>query len=127
MTSKQDPLGYTTYRDYDADGNLLEVTDPDGETTSYAYGDSTHPGDITSVTDPDGHVTAYTYDADGDVATSSVSPSATVTDTTAYAYDADGERYCTVSPVQVAAGRHLPRRRQRREGRHHRDRVRRRR
>jgi RHS repeat-associated protein len=104
VTSKQDPLGDTTYRDYDADGNLLEVTDPDGETTSYAYGDSTHPGDITSVTDPDGHVTAYTYDADGDVATSRVSPSATVTDTTAYAYDADGERYCTVSPVQVAAG-----------------------
>jgi len=33
-----------------------------------------------------------------------VSPSATVTDTTDYAYDVDGERYCTVSPVQVAAG-----------------------
>ena len=104
VTSKEDPLGDTTYYDYDADGNLLEVTDPDGETKSYAYGDSTHPGDITSVTDPDGHVTSYTYDADGDVATSSVSPSAAVTDTTDYAYDADGERYCTVSPVQVAAG-----------------------
>jgi hypothetical protein len=49
-------------------------------------------------------VTSYTYDADGDVATSSVSPSAAVTDTTDYAYDADGERWCTVSPVQVAAG-----------------------
>jgi RHS repeat-associated protein len=104
VTSKENPLGDTTYHDYDANGNLLDVTDPDGETTSYAYGDASHPGDITSVTDPDGHVTAYTYDADGDLATSSVSPSATVTDTTAYAYDADGERYCTVSPVQVAAG-----------------------
>jgi RHS repeat-associated protein len=104
VTSKEDPLGDTTSYGYDSDGNLLDVTDPDGYTTSYAYADTAHPGDITSVTDPDGHVTSYTYDADGDAATSSVSPSATVTDTTAYAYDADGERYCAVSPVQVAAG-----------------------
>jgi RHS repeat-associated protein len=104
VTSKEDPLGDTTSYGYDSDGNLLSVTDPDGYTTSYAYGDTAYPGDITSVTDPDGHVTAYTYDGDGDVATSSVSPSATVTDTTAYAYDADGERYCSVTPVEVAAG-----------------------
>ena len=104
VTSKQDPLGSTTSYGYDSAGNLLHVTDPDGYPTTYAYADAAHPGDITSVTDPDGHVTSYTYNADGDTATSSVSPSATVTDTTDYAYDADGERYCTVSPVQVAAG-----------------------
>jgi RHS repeat-associated protein len=104
VTSKEDPLGNTTTYGYDGDGNLLDMTDPDGYTTTYAHAGTAHPGDITSVTDPDGHVTSYTYDADGDAATSSVSPSATVTDTTDYAYNADGERYCTVSPVQVAAG-----------------------
>jgi RHS repeat-associated protein len=104
VLSKTTPLGETTSYSYDEDGNLLSVTDPDGNTTSYAYADSAEPGESTSVTNPDGDVTTHTYDTDGDVISSSVSPSAKVTDTTAYAYDADGEQTCEASPNATAAG-----------------------
>lgn len=98
------PLGNTTTYSYDAAGNQLSVTDSLGHGTTYQYADAAHPGDITSVTDPGGHVTSYAYDKYGNLASSSVAPSSSVTNTTAYAYDLDGEPYCTVSPKQVAAG-----------------------
>jgi RHS repeat-associated protein len=103
VLTKTSPLGETTYYSYDGSGNLQSVTDPLGNATSYSYGDSAHPGDITSVTDANGNVTSYTYDANGDVASKSLSPSSGVTDTTAYAYNADGERTCEASPKATAA------------------------
>jgi len=99
---KTSPLGETTQYSYDDVGNLLSVTDPLGNVTTYAY--AGQPGDITSVTDPDGNVTSYTYDADGNIASMSVSPSSGVSDTTSYAYDADAERTCEASPDATAAG-----------------------
>jgi RHS repeat-associated protein len=104
VLTSADPLGNTAAYSYDAAGNPLSVTDPLGHGTTYQYDDAAHPGDITSVTDPDGHVASYAYDKYGNLASSSVAPSPSVTNTTAYAYDADGERYCAVSPKQVAAG-----------------------
>jgi RHS repeat-associated protein len=108
VLTKTTPLGETTSYTYDSSGNLLTSTDPLGNVTTYAYGDSTHPGDVTSVTDPGGNVATFTYDANGDLASSTRSPSSGVTDTTAYAYDADGERTCTASPNATAAGVSCP-------------------
>jgi len=102
--TKTSPLGETTSYSYNGNGNLLTMTDPLGNTSSYTYADSAHPGDITSVTDPDGNVAAYTYDTNGNIASTSVSPSSGITDTTTYAYDADGERTCQASPKATAAG-----------------------
>ena len=79
------------------------MTDPLGDTATYAYGDAAHPGDVTSMTDPAGRVKTFIYDADGDVASISVSPSSGVTETTSYAYDADGERTCQASANATAA------------------------
>jgi RHS repeat-associated protein len=107
VTTETDPLGNFTSDNYGGGGNLISVTDPQGNATSYQYS-TVHPGDVTSVTDPDGHVTSYRYDRDGDVATASVAPSGSVTDTTAYSYDTDGERYCVIRPVSVAAGVKCP-------------------
>jgi RHS repeat-associated protein len=75
----------TTYDSYDAAGRLLQMTDPNGLRTSYAYdargrvitATQTPPtggaqitrytynpgGDVTSVTFPDGRILTYTYDA----------------------------------------------------------------
>lgn len=103
-----DPLGGITRDSYGANGNLLSVTGPLGDKTTYAYGVTARPGDVTSVTNPDGHVTTYTYDAYGDVASASISSSASVSDTTDYAYDKDGERTCAASPDAVAAGVKCP-------------------
>jgi YD repeat-containing protein len=98
------PLVETSTNTYDANGNLLTTTNPLGNTTTDAYGDPSHPGDLTSVTDPDGRVTAYTYDADGDLASTSVSPSSGTSDTTTYAHNVDGELTCMVLPGEVAEG-----------------------
>lgn len=108
MLTKTTPLGETTSYSYDASGNLLSITDAIGNTTSYAYSDTAHPGDVTSITDAGGNVTSYTYDADGDVASVSVSPSAGLTDTTTYAYDADGERTCMASPIATSGSISCP-------------------
>jgi RHS repeat-associated protein len=104
VVSTTTPLGETTFSSYDASGNLLSETDPLGNVTTYSYSDGAHPGDVTSVTNPDGHVAAYTYDTDGDLASVTRQPSASVTDTTEYSYDADGERTCEAPPNAVAKG-----------------------
>ncbi len=69
-----DPLGIKTTYTYDSAGNVLTkvvsgVGGTPTETTTYTYGDSSHPGDVTKVTDPDGDITNYTYDTYGDRAT----------------------------------------------------------
>jgi RHS repeat-associated protein len=102
------PSGALTRNSYDARGNLLAVTDPLGKTSTSAYADPNHPGDVTSTTDGDGRVTRLTYDAYGDVASTTVTPSAGVSDTTTSVYDADGERTCEVSPDATAAGVSCP-------------------
>ncbi|MGC2375261.1 MAG: RHS repeat-associated core domain-containing protein [Solirubrobacteraceae bacterium] len=66
-----DPLGVTTTNTYDSQGNLLSRARPlsgtsEIQTTTFAYGDASHPGDVTAMTDPEGKEWTYAYDAYGD-------------------------------------------------------------
>ena len=97
MTSHTDANGVTTTYTYDSKGNLLTKSTPIGsqtQTTTYTYGNTSHPGDVTAITDPDGKKTAYTYDAAGDLAT--VTDPAN--DKTSYTYDSLGRRLTMVDP-----------------------------
>jgi RHS repeat-associated protein len=71
LVTTKDPLGVTTTMTYNARGNLLSSSRPlsgsaEVQTTTYAYGDSSHPGDITAMADPAGKTWEYTYDTYGD-------------------------------------------------------------
>lgn len=57
LTSRTDALDrVTTYTISDSTGDLLAVTDPEGNRTEYGYDSS---GQLTSVTDPRGHTTGH--------------------------------------------------------------------
>ena len=60
-----DANGNTTYRQYDAVGNLLAETNCLGQVTRYTY--ETNFNQVTSITDPDGFVTTNLYDAHGNL------------------------------------------------------------
>ncbi len=68
---------------YDARGNRLSHTSPDGHTTCWAYDGKNR---VTSETAPDGAVTTYTYDAKGNL----VRVDHPATGATTFAYDAQG-------------------------------------
>jgi RHS repeat-associated protein len=55
----------TTHYEYDTDGNLTTVTDPNGNVTSYVYDDF---GQLTSQESPVTGTTAYAYDSAGNLA-----------------------------------------------------------
>jgi len=100
-----DPSGVTTTYTYDSAGNLTSVSRPltgtsSVKTTTYAYGDSSHPGEVTSSTDPNGNTAHYGYDAYGDL-TSTADP---LGNSTTYAYDAIGRRTSMVSPRGNVSG-----------------------
>ena len=64
LTNILDSYGRQIQLDYDTDGYLLRVTDPNltpARTVSYGYDGA---GNLTAVTDPLGHTTTYTYDDD---------------------------------------------------------------
>lgn len=65
---------------YDAAGNLVRSTSPDGHVTRFTYDGKSH---MTSRTDPDGAVTRYTYDAAGN----RLAETSPATGTTTYTYD----------------------------------------
>ena len=54
----------TTHYTYDLAGNLISVTDPDSNATTFAYNSL---GEVTSMTDPLGHTTYETYNDQGRV------------------------------------------------------------
>ena len=85
ITAIIDPLQNVTTRTYDADYNLIGVTDANGNTTSYTYDADKN---VISETDPLGNTIHYTYNTLGLVET--------VTDplgvVTRYEYDANGHR-----------------------------------
>jgi RHS repeat-associated protein len=99
LLTSTDPMGVTAANTYDAHGNLLRASRPltgtsEVQTTTYTYGDSSHPGDVTAMTDPDGKTWKYTYDADGD-RTSTTDP---LGNKTTGAYNAIGWPTSTTSP-----------------------------
>jgi RHS repeat-associated protein len=94
-----DPRGTTTTTTYDAHGNLLSRSRPlsgtsEVQTTTYTYGDPSHPGDVTAMTDPEGRTGKYTYGVNGD-RTSTTDP---LGDKTTYTYNAVGWPLTMVSP-----------------------------
>jgi len=59
LLESREGSGVTRY-EYDAEGNLIRKTEPDGRTWTYAWNGA---GMLASVTRPDGHVVSFTYDA----------------------------------------------------------------
>jgi YD repeat-containing protein len=64
LTSVTNPDGETTTYAYDTQGNVTSVTDALGRTTAATYNSFNEP---TSVTTPSGETTTYTYDTDGNL------------------------------------------------------------
>jgi RHS repeat-associated protein len=58
-------IAATTHYEYDGDGDLIAVTDPDKHKTTYGYNEAT--GDRTSETDPLNHETKWEYNSTHDV------------------------------------------------------------
>ncbi len=112
-----------THTTYDGDGNVLSVTDPMGNVTTYAYdaanreiseldpnpsdGSATGgpltvyafdaAGNLYSETDPDDNTTTYGYDALGREP-SETAPHTTGTGVTSYVFDGDGNVVQTTDP-----------------------------
>ncbi len=90
----------TTYL-YNKNGYEKQVTNPDGESTSYAYADPAYPRLATTLTDPLGRTTTYSYDPDGQIS-GVTEPSGW---SLSYAYNAAGELCWKASVTdQVSAG-----------------------
>jgi YD repeat-containing protein len=99
----------TTSYTYDANGNLLTRTDPNGAVTSYAYDAN---GNLLSVEDGAGNTVSYTYDANDQVTSKTiytvpaqgqvgqsgyVAPSGA--ETTYYVYTASHQLAYTIDPL----------------------------
>ncbi len=63
--TRTSPRGFVSAVDYDERGNVIRLTDPDGNITTYAYDDPDNPDLETSITGPDGHTWRYLYDEGG--------------------------------------------------------------
>ena len=93
------PGGAVTTSLYYADGDLAQVTDPDGQRTVYGYDGLGRKTSQTAYSDtyPSGLATTYTYDANGDLATETDPPvtdrvtGAVHTAQTTTSYDPDGD------------------------------------
>ena len=83
--------GYTTSYQYDANGNLLETTNPDGTTQQYVYNAL---GEVTSSTDPDGQTITYAYNTNAQLTAENL-PGGT-SDT--YTYDSHGNMLTADGP-----------------------------
>ena len=69
-------------------------------TTTYTYGDATHPGDPTQVTDPDLKLWQFTFDSYGNLA-SKTDP---LNNKTTYFYDTIGRMTSEVTPDGNVSG-----------------------
>ena len=93
LARDQNELGFSTYLQYNALGNLLRLTDPDGRSTVYEYG---REGLVTSVTDANGDTTRFAYDGPFNLMTSFTDANG---NTTVYAYDAKGNLLSITDPA----------------------------
>lgn len=76
LASSIDPTGVTTTATFDDAGNPLIHTDGAGNTTTITYNQFNRP---LSIKDPAGHSSIFTYDSVGNLLTTTVPQSATVT------------------------------------------------
>jgi YD repeat-containing protein len=79
VTSSTDPLGNLTTYEYDAQGNLTAITDPEQNVQAPAERLKTRItcnayGQVLTVTDPLDHTTTFTYDADARLCTITQAP-----------------------------------------------------
>jgi RHS repeat-associated protein len=105
LLTQTDPSGVTTTRTYNAHGNLATVSRPltgttQMSTTTYQYGDTSHPGDVTAVVDALGQTWSRSYDANGDL-TQQVDPTG---DTLTSSYNGIGWLTGQVTPRGHASG-----------------------
>ncbi|WP_445032572.1 DUF6531 domain-containing protein [Streptomyces sp. SAS_275] len=91
LVAQTDPLGNTTYAEWDAYDRLLSRTDPLGNTSRFTYDER---GNLTSVVRPDDTVTTAEYDA-SDRPLSITLPTGA---RRGYAYDEQGRPSATVDP-----------------------------
>lgn len=92
VTTTTDPLGHQTLRQYDADGNLVQLTDAKGNVTRYAYDLA---NEQTAVTRPDGTTLKTDYNPDGSVADQVDGAG----QATRYAYDSLGRATAVTDPL----------------------------
>ncbi|MDX3750613.1 DUF6531 domain-containing protein [Streptomyces sp. AK08-02] len=112
------PAAYTTSYDYDVQGRMSKVTDPERRTTSYSYDDN---GNVKTVTDALGQITSYEYNkanqptrvtgSDGKYSTMEYdvrgNQTAAVDETgrrTTFGYDGAGRRSSMTTPRGNVAG-----------------------
>lgn len=103
LKTAQDANKVTTTNVYDTSGNLQTTSTPiagQTATTTYTYGDASHPGDVTSITDPNGKVWQYTYDQYG-VRNKVTDPLGNITTST---HDNVGRLTAAVSPKGNVTG-----------------------
>jgi len=84
LIQKTDPLGNTYTYTYDTNGNLISSTDPYGKTTTYSYDSNNN---LTSITDPLGRTTYFTYDEKGNL----ISKQDPLGNTYTYTYNSNGK------------------------------------
>ncbi len=91
ILSITDPLGNVTSYSYDTQGNLLTKTEPGVGTTTYTYDSK---GNVLTVKDPLNQTTSYSYNSFGQVLTVSGAPG-----NYAYTYDATGNLLTATNPA----------------------------
>ena len=89
-----------TYYNYNDEGQLVDSIGPNATTeeTAYSYGDADFPTQATSMTNPLGETTTYAYNSDGNLIQTK-DPEGNYVST---GYDADG-RPCSQAPAFAAA------------------------
>ena len=90
--STTDGLGHRTTRTYDVAGNVLTVSDPNGNTTAFTYNSF---GQLLSTTDPLGHRMTNAYDNKGNLTSTTTADGKTTTHT----YGSDGNLLTTTDPM----------------------------
>jgi RHS repeat-associated protein len=117
VLASTDALGRTTQFEYDANGNVTKITDPNSQLTRFEYEPTFNR--VTKITDALNHVTEFTYDpANGNLLTTKDPLNHVTTITyntfgqpttvqgpiaseppTAFAYDANGNLQTTTDPL----------------------------
>ena len=95
-----DREGNTTNYTYDAaSGKIASTTTPEGDVTTYTYGDRTHRGltlrQLIGIVHPDGSSSTFTYDANGNLTQRTTQENEQYT----YTYNANGQVLSTTLPT----------------------------